>query len=476
VNGQHRARRSRRWSVPTRALADNGGSVVVAVLAGTFGGVVVAAVELAGRILDAGARTGQSGTVAVLLPLAAWVFFGVALSVASVVTVNTCGTAMAGRTRVLALERLLGGSASLLRRRLTRDGAVVGIIGALAGVLLALALANVGVVVAGSTGIVEDSSPLVPLQSLVVWVTVAGAVVIAFRIGSRRVLSLAPLQALGSTVESEVSARTNPWRTAVAVVLFLGGWIGVAGSIVLGATSYLAVLLAVAAGAVSFAGLVLGSPVVLPPVLRLVAAVGRFPMAMLAGRNALRSPARASRAAVGLLIAVTLVVTFSVGLATYEAMLVRQVDGDPVYYRGIHDQFVALSTMFTVLIGGAGVIAAAGVVNVSSMTVAQRRQEFGLLRTLGATRRQVAVMVTVETVVMVTVALVLGVLLGVGYGWAGAYSILGTTQGAALIAPVFPLSAVAVVVIGTLAVALWSVLGPVRRAMRVPPTEALAVD
>lgn len=456
-------------------LRSNRASSFVAGLAGVFGALVLSAAAVAGQLLALGARTATSGTVAVLFPLAAWGFFAIALFVAGIVTANTCTTVIAGQTRALALQRLLGAPASALRARLSRDGLRVGAVSALIGIGIGVVTVNAAVLVLRSA-VLPGLEPVVPPSLAIVWAAVTVTVAVAFRVASRRVLALVPVQALDAAIESDVTETTAWWRPILATTAFALGAAGLALSMVLGATTPLAVLLALAAGFVSFSGLVLASPLLLPPVLRLTASLGRVPMAALAGRNALRTPGRSSRATVGLLIAVTLVVTFSVGIATYETMLVRQVEADPEYYRGIHDQFSAVSVMLTSLLVGAGAIAAAGVVNVSSLTVAQRAREFGLLRALGATRAQIAALVTVETSVMVLTALVLGTVLGTSYGWAGAYSLLGATHGAEIIPPVLPLGTVVTVVAGTVVVALASVAGPVRRATRVPPTAALALD
>jgi GNAT superfamily N-acetyltransferase len=79
-------------------------------------------------------------------------------------------------------------------------------------------------------------------------------------------------------------------------------------------------------------------------------------------RGARKLGLRALSTTVGLVIAVTLLSTFSVGFATYAAMLQRQAIGDPVYYRDIQTQFDQLAVMFAGLVGAAGIIAAAGVI------------------------------------------------------------------------------------------------------------------
>lgn len=82
-------------------------------------------------------------------------------------------------------------------------------------------------------------------------------------------------------------------------------------------------------------------------------------------------------------------------------------------------------------------------------------------------------MIVTEAVQMVVAAVVTGLVLGTAYGWLGGQTLLGTIRATT---PVLPLTTIAVVVVGALVLAVVATVAPVRRAMRVPPTEALAVD
>ena len=74
---------------------------------------------------------------------------GVAVYVASIVTANTFATVVAGRTRRIALLRLIGASARSQRSEIARQGLVVGVIGAFLGLVGGTALAAGGVWLAG---------------------------------------------------------------------------------------------------------------------------------------------------------------------------------------------------------------------------------------------------------------------------------------------------------------------------------------
>ncbi|QCR44411.1 ABC transporter permease [Curtobacterium sp. SGAir0471] len=483
--GRHRAvdgrpaatERGRRAPGHAPGRGEHRATVGVAALSAGLGAVVVTGAEAAHRIVELGARTGSSATVAAILPVVAWVFIGIALYVSSVVASNTCATVIAGRTRALGLQRVLGATGQHLRWQVTRTGAACGLVGAALGTVVGTAAADAGLAVAAVSGTLPPLGVVAPPSLVPIGLLVAGITTVAFRIGSRAVLTISPLRALEAEVEAPAGATRSVGRTVTAGSLVLLGTVGLGGAVVLGATTVDSLLLAVACGAVSFTGVVVAAPVLLPAVLRLAAAAAsRSVVPAMAARNALRAPRRTARATVGLLIAVTLMATFSVGFSTYAVMLQGQAADDPEYYRGIQEQFDQLAVMFTGLVGAAGVIAAAGVVVVTALTIAQRGRELGLLRVVGATRQQVRALVLAETTITVAVAVVLGGLLGTAYGWAGAYTLLGATKGAELIAPVVPAWLVVVVVVGAAGTGLAAALGPAARAVRAAPVTALRYE
>src|SRR5690606_29297821 len=118
-----------------------------------------------------------------------------------------------------------------------------------------------------------------------------------------------------------------------------------------------------------------------------------------------------------------------------------------------------------------------GLVNTLSVSVLQRTRELGLLRALGFSVRQLRAMILAESAQLTFTAILLGLLLGAFYGWAGAQSMLGwITGGPGLVLPGVPWLVLGVVVLaGALltAVASWM---PARRAGRVSPVAALAVE
>jgi len=111
--------------------------------------------------------------------------------------------------------------------------------------------------------------------------------------------------------------------------------------------------------------------------------------------------------------------------------------------------------------------------NAFSMTVAQRRREFAMLRALGASRRQVLLSVAGEALAMGIFASLLGLLAGLGV----AAAVNAAFKGAGMDIPrsglvLEPRTAVIALVVGVV-VTLLSALVPAWRATRVPPMAAL---
>lgn len=478
---RHRAARRPRTS--TRAtprgrnalLGVDRATTGVAALSAGLGALVVTGAAAAERVVELGDRTGGSATVAAILPVVSWVFVAIALSVSGVVASNTCATVIAGRTRSLALQRVLGATGAQLRRQITASGLVAGVLGAVVGTAAGAVVANGGLAVAAVSGALPRVGVVAPVAIVPVGTLVAVITGIAYRLGSRAVLTIPPLRALDVAVQepSRGSSR-SPVRWIVAGTVFTVGGAGVGLAVALGATSVQALLVAVAAGAVSFTGVVVSAPLLVPAVIRGIAAgTARTVVGTMAARNSLRAPRRTARVTVGLLIAVTLMVTFAVGFGTYARMLGLQAAADPVYYRGIQEQFDQLAVLFVSLTGAAGVIAAAGVVVVTSLTITQRTRELGLLRVIGASRDQVRALVLAETAMNIAVAVVLGGLLGTAYGWAGAYTLLGATPEARLIPPVVPAWVVVTVAAGAALTGAVAAAGPAARVLRSAPVAAL---
>jgi putative ABC transport system permease protein len=461
-----------------RTVREYTSTIVVAALGATFGAVMLLAAQM---VDDYAVASGANdfASVRVVLDVIGYLFLAIALYVSAVVTANTCSTVIAGQTRIIALQRLIGASGSTLRGRITRTGLLVGAIGAVVGTVVAVALAAVTLAVLRGNGTFPAGHySLLPPTLVVPAVAVVLTTWGAFGVGSRRVLGVRPLEALSSSVEPRrEDMGGSRARSVIAIALVVIGFGLLALGVVESGSSAYMVLVAALGGFVSFTGVAVGATLFVPPILGLVGRLGSGnPAVLLSGRNALRAPGRASRATIGLVIGVTLLVTFSVALATYEQQIVQQLDVPQAYLDQTKGVFSTINGVASTLSGFSGVIAAVGVVNALALGVLQRRREVGLLRAIGFTGAQVRTMIVVEAVQMVATALVIGVVLGTFYGWAGAVSLFGFKTSGAPIVPVLTPLTIGIVVVGGLLLAVLASIAPVRRVTRVSPTEALAVD
>ena len=461
-------------------MREHGPSVLVAALSSAFGVALLQITAVLSVIVSSDDVTGSSGTVTVMLGIVATVFMVIAIYVGAIVTSNTFATIVAGRTRTIALYRLIGSSAAAQRRAVAREGLVVGVVGSLIGAAVGTLIVAVIVAVLVAVNVVPalSYSYLEPVIVLPI-ITVVLTTWLASWIGSRRVLNVSPMQATGAAVESsreEVVSRRG--RNVVAVVLVALG-VGLLGlGILVGLVNPGGVLIGMVGGVLSFSGVVLGAHLVMPPALRLVGRLfGSSAQARLASENAVRYPERSSRTTIGLVIGVTLVTMFAVATETYQAILRAAQEANPERYGGIDTVLVITVVVFSVLMGFSALIAAVGMVNNLSLSVLQRTRELGLLRALGFTVKQVRQMILTEAAQLTVAAVIVGLVLGTFYGWAGAQSLLGATlEQPGLVVPAIPPALVGVVVVGSVILTLAASLAPSRRATSVAPVVALAVD
>src|SRR4051794_1492898 len=136
----------------------------------------------------------------------------------------------------------------------------------------------------------------------------------------------------------------------------------------------------------------------------------------------------------------------------------------------------ALGFIRTALLVFAGVALLVGgflIFNTFSVTVAQRTKEFALMRTLGASRKQVLRSVLAETIVIGLIASVLGIIAGLALapGLSALLASFGLDLGATSIV-IEPRTVIVGLVIGLTATIVSGII-PARRATRVEPVEAM---
>ncbi|HET6830095.1 MAG TPA: FtsX-like permease family protein [Solirubrobacterales bacterium] len=142
----------------------------------------------------------------------------------------------------------------------------------------------------------------------------------------------------------------------------------------------------------------------------------------------------------------------------------------------IKEGFSFLTTFLLVFAGISVFVGAFLIFNTFSITVAQRTREFGMLRTLGASSRQVLATVFGEALMLGIIASVIGIVAGLGFVAlvTGAFKAMGfelpqsgiVVNGASIIVPL---------IVGIVST-LGSSIVPAIRATRVTPLEALRDD
>ncbi|QHC20713.1 ABC transporter permease [Streptomyces sp. GS7] len=135
--------------------------------------------------------------------------------------------------------------------------------------------------------------------------------------------------------------------------------------------------------------------------------------------------------------------------------------------------FTLMLNMLYGLLAMAVIVAVLGVINTLAMSVFERAQEIGMLRAIGLDRRGIKRMVRLESLVISLFGGVLGIGLGVFFGWAAGELIGGSLPTYQLVLPwgrmgVFLAMAA---VVGVLA-ALW----PARRAARLNMLQAIKAE
>jgi len=124
------------------------------------------------------------------------------------------------------------------------------------------------------------------------------------------------------------------------------------------------------------------------------------------------------------------------------------------------------------LLGLALLVGVLGIANTLLLSVHERRRELGLLRAVGARRRQLGSSVLQEAVLISVPGAVFGVLLGIGLGWA----VTRTVNFDGQLVFAVPWGWLVGVGVGACAAGLVAGLWPARRAGRLPILDAIRTD
>jgi putative ABC transport system permease protein len=133
------------------------------------------------------------------------------------------------------------------------------------------------------------------------------------------------------------------------------------------------------------------------------------------------------------------------------------------------DQALAL---FTVLLLFAVLIAVLGIVNTLTLSVYERTREIGLLRAVGMTRPQVRKMIRWEAVITSVFGAILGIVMGIFFGWAVIRALRDQGFGAFSI----PVSQIVISLVLAGVAGMIAAIWPARKAARLNVLEAISYE
>jgi putative ABC transport system permease protein len=139
----------------------------------------------------------------------------------------------------------------------------------------------------------------------------------------------------------------------------------------------------------------------------------------------------------------------------------------------IAQMFTLMLNMVYGLLAMAVIVAVLGVINTLAMSVFERSQEIGMLRAIGLDRKGIKRMVRLESLVISLFGAVLGIGLGVFFGWA-AGELLATKL--ATYELILPWARIGVFLLLAATVGVLAALWPARRAARLNMLEAIKAE
>lgn len=137
------------------------------------------------------------------------------------------------------------------------------------------------------------------------------------------------------------------------------------------------------------------------------------------------------------------------------------------------EQTAAISQMLGILYGLLGlavVVAILGIINTLALSVVERRQEIGMLRAVGMQRRQIRLMIYIESAVIAVFGALTGAIVGLGVG----YSFVKTLAANGLAQIVIPWDQVVWMLIASAVIGVLAAVIPGIRAARTTPLEAIS--
>ncbi|MFC0582647.1 ABC transporter permease [Micrococcoides hystricis] len=141
-----------------------------------------------------------------------------------------------------------------------------------------------------------------------------------------------------------------------------------------------------------------------------------------------------------------------------------------IFERAMFEQIInVLLSIVNAMLAVALIIAFIGVTNTLTLSTIERQRENGLMRAIGLTKSGLRSMLTLEALLISMVAVLVGCVLGVIYGWLGANAVMVTDEAKFVV----PWLAIAATIVVALACAMLAATVPARRALKLEPVQAL---
>ncbi|RFA06627.1 hypothetical protein B7R21_19280 [Subtercola boreus] len=462
----------RLWALRALRESANGYAASVAAVAvvAAFAVLLLESIEVFTRALTLSGMS-EFALVQVGLTAVGLVFFGISAFTAAIVISGTFATTYASRLNDIALLRLIGATSRQVRRASRVDGLAVGIAGTVIGIALGIAVSAGAIFIVNSIFGAGLSFAWVWQIILVPAVACVGISLVSASAGAKRISTVSPAGATRYRAEStrQHAAETRLRRLWMIAMISAGGGLLALG-FTAGTVSPLGLLIAFPGGVLTIVGIVVGAHTIAAPIVELL--TRRLPRGgqyALAGANLRTETVRASRTIISVLIGVTLITMFTVAGNMFLEQVRGYVGDTEASESAAQIVTVMLAVVYT-LTAFSVLVAIIGIGSNLTLSVIQRRQEIGMLRSLGMTVRQVRGMILTESVIVTIIGAVLGIILGTLYGFVGANATLGV-QG--VTGPVIPPTFVIAVLGGAIIFAALASIVPGRSASRIPPAEAL---
>ncbi|MDJ1371034.1 ABC transporter permease [Gulosibacter molinativorax] len=251
------------------------------------------------------------------------IFVVIALLAASMVIRNTFQVLLAQRLRENGLLRLIGASGRQVQRTVLAEALLLGAIGAIAGLVVGVALGwGIAVLAGFSTG-------SVPLAWG--WLIAALLVTVALTVFSawapaRSASTLSPMAALSaSATTDETTSSRRTWQWVVGLILTAAG---IAGAIVSAVQAWFPLL--IPAGIVLAIGLIIVVPLLVRAIMPLIARViaGAGSVSKLAGENLSRMSRRTGTVVLAIALGGSLIIGMLTALQSASASLQKTLTED----------------------------------------------------------------------------------------------------------------------------------------------------